>query len=133
MESRITARETGATETSVSRSTMAPGAQPGRHQDAPLPIIRVPRSVMVIGRQPQQVLETTGIADAFDVVFVETLEQGYSMVRQAQPDLIVLWMPIDDLYACQVLSMLKLDEATCQIPLVTYDACCLQASAASMN
>ena len=133
MESRIKATATGVTETTVSRSTIGPDSQPARRKEAPVPLVRVPQSVMVIGREPQQILETVPIAQAFDIVFVEPLEQAYSMVKQASPDLIVLWLPIDDQYACQVLSMLKMDPDTCQIPLLTYDAGCEQAPAAEMN
>ena len=126
---------TNATETRVSRSTVATGSQPGCHKQVPVPMRRVPRSVMVIGRlpQPQHLLDTVANAQAYDVVIVEPLEQAYSKVKQVLPDLIVLCLPIDDLDACQVLSMLKLDQATSRIPVVTYEASCEQVSAAPMN
>ena len=135
MKSRIESGLVNTTGTRVSRSTNATGSEPCCHkQVVPVPMRRVPRSVVVIGRQPQhQVLDAVANAPAFDVVFLEPLEQAYSKVKQVSPDLIVLWLPIDDLHACQVLSMLKLDQATSGIPLVTYDASCEQVSAATMN
>ena len=126
---------TNATETRVSRSTISTGSHRGRHPEAPVPSRRAPRSVMVIGRQPplQEVLNAVETTHAYDVVFVETLEQAYSTVKQVSPDLIVLWLPIDDLHACRVLSMLKLDQTTARIPLVTYEAPWERGPEAPMN
>jgi len=65
-------------------------------------------------------LETVLDAGHYDVVFVESSEHGYSHVKQVQPDLVILCMRIEDADGFQVLSMLKLDPETRQIPVLTY-------------
>src|SRR5262245_49109912 len=52
-----------------------------------------------------------------DVVYVESIERGYSRIKHIVPDSIVVLVGIDDVPACQLLSMLKLDGDTCAIPL----------------
>ena len=65
------------------------------------------------------VLETVLDAGQYDVVFVESTEHAYSHIKQLTPHLIIVCLDIDDLDGFQVLSMLKLDAATKDIPLVT--------------
>jgi PleD family two-component response regulator len=65
-------------------------------------------------------LETVLEAGRYDVVFVESNQRAYSQVRRIQPDLVILCIRIDDLDAFQVLSMLKLDRETRDIPVLTY-------------
>jgi CheY-like chemotaxis protein len=65
-------------------------------------------------------LETVLAAGHYDVVFVESNAHAYSQIRLVQPDLVVLCMRIEDPEGFQVLSMLKLDERTRGIPVVTY-------------
>ena len=45
----------------------------------------------------------------YNVVVVESIERAYSRVRQVQPDVVVLFMNIDDVDGCQLLSMLHMD------------------------
>jgi DNA-binding NarL/FixJ family response regulator len=45
----------------------------------------------------------------YNVIVVESIERAYSRVRQVQPDVVVLLMNIDDVDACQLLSMLHMD------------------------
>lgn len=59
-------------------------------------------------------------AGRYDVVLVESVGHAYSTIRQTQPDLVILCLNLDDLDGYQVLSMLKLDPATRDIPVVTY-------------
>jgi CheY-like chemotaxis protein len=59
-------------------------------------------------------------ADHYDVVFVESNAHAYSQIRRVQPDLVILCIRIDDVDGFQVLSMLKLDEETRRIPVLTY-------------
>jgi CheY-like chemotaxis protein len=54
------------------------------------------------------------------VVFVESNEHAYSQIRRVQPDLVILCVAMDDADSLQVLSMLKLDERTRGIPILTY-------------
>jgi PleD family two-component response regulator len=69
-----------------------------------------------------EVLETVLDAGHYDVVFIENTRHAYSHVKRAQPDLVILCLRMDDAEALQVLSMLKLDEATSGIPVLTYTA-----------
>ena len=65
-------------------------------------------------------LETVLDAGHYDVVFVESSQHAYSQIKRVQPNLVVLCVRIDDADGFQVLSMLKLDEETRQIPVLTY-------------
>ena len=65
-------------------------------------------------------LETVLEAGHYDVVFVESNAHAYSQIRLVQPNLVVLCLRIEDPEGFQVLSMLKLDERTRSIPIVTY-------------
>jgi CheY-like chemotaxis protein len=67
-----------------------------------------------------ELIETILRAGHYDVVFVESSEHAYSQIRRLQPDLVILCMRLDQLDAFQVLSMLKLDEKTREIPVLTY-------------
>ena len=65
-------------------------------------------------------LETVLDAGHYDVVFVESSEHAYSHIKRAQPNLIILCMRIEDRDGFQVLSMLKLDDETRRIPVLTH-------------
>jgi len=65
-------------------------------------------------------LETVLDAGHYDVVFVESQEHAYSQIKRVQPHLVILCVRIEDRDSFQVLSMLKLDEATRRIPVLTY-------------
>ena len=67
-----------------------------------------------------EILETVLDAGHYDVVFVESSAHAYSQIKRVQPDLVILCVRIDDLDGFQVLSMLKLDEETRDIPVLTY-------------
>jgi PleD family two-component response regulator len=67
-----------------------------------------------------ELLETILEAGHYDFVFVESNRHAYSQIKHVRPDLVILCISIDDLDGFQVLSMLKLDEATRGIPVVTY-------------
>jgi DNA-binding NarL/FixJ family response regulator len=45
----------------------------------------------------------------YNVIVVESIERAYSRIRQVQPDVVVVFMNIDDVDACQLLSMLHID------------------------
>jgi CheY-like chemotaxis protein len=55
----------------------------------------------------------------FNVIVVESIERAYSRIRQVQPDVVVLFMNIDDVDACQLLSMLHSDRALRGTSVVT--------------
>jgi CheY-like chemotaxis protein len=67
-----------------------------------------------------ELLETVLDAGHYDVVFVESSAHAYSQIKRVQPHLVILCVHIDDLDGFQVLSMLKLDETTRDIPVLTY-------------
>lgn len=69
-----------------------------------------------------EVLEPVLEAGNYDIVFVEASTHAYSQIKRVQPDLVILCLRIDDADGFQVLSMLKLDPDTRNIPLVTYTA-----------
>jgi PleD family two-component response regulator len=67
-----------------------------------------------------ELLETVLAAGHYDIVFVESGAHAYSQIKRVQPQLVILCVRIDDMEAFQVLSMLKLDDETREIPIVTY-------------
>ena len=69
-----------------------------------------------------EMLETVLDAGHYDVVFVESSQHAYSQIKRVQPNLVVLCVRTDDADGFQVLTMLKLDEETRGIPVVTYTA-----------
>ena len=97
---------------------------------ATLPALRgsgiVPRTstqkVVIVNGSPDmlELLETALDAGRYDVVFVESNEHAYSQIKRVQPNLVILCVHIEDMDGFQVLSMLKLDEETRRIPVLTY-------------
>jgi PleD family two-component response regulator len=78
------------------------------------------RKVMVVGNQPhQRVLETVADAGSYDVIIVESTARAYSHIKRVVPTLVILCLDLDDPEGCHVLSMLKLDSATSEIPVLT--------------
>jgi CheY-like chemotaxis protein len=67
-----------------------------------------------------ELLETVLDGGRYDVVFVESNAHAYSQIKRVQPNLVILCVRIDDLDSFQVLSMLKLDADTRDIPILTY-------------
>src|SRR5436853_4861465 len=67
-----------------------------------------------------ELLETVLDARHYDIVFVESSEHAYSQIKRVQPNLVILCVRIEDLDGFQVLSMLKLDDETRAIPVLTY-------------
>ena len=67
-----------------------------------------------------ELLETVLDAGRYDVVFVESNAHAYSQIKRVQPNLVIVCVQIDDLDSFQVLSMLKLDDDTRDIPILTY-------------
>ena len=45
----------------------------------------------------------------FNVIVVESIERAYLRITQAQPEVVVVFMNIDDVDACRLLSMLRMD------------------------
>jgi PleD family two-component response regulator len=54
------------------------------------------------------------------MVFVESGEHAYSQVKKVLPNLVILCTRIEQLDGFQLLTMLKLDAETRDIPVLTY-------------
>ena len=80
------------------------------------------QKVVIVNGTPDilGLLETVLDAGHYDVVFVESNAHAYSQIRRVQPNLVILCVRIDQIDGFQVLSMLKLDDATREIPVLTY-------------
>src|SRR5947209_7907741 len=80
------------------------------------------QKVVIVNGSPEmlEMLETVLDAGHYDVVFVESSEHAYSQIKRVQPHLVILCVRIDDGDGFQVLSMLKLDDDTRSIPVLTY-------------
>src|SRR6266705_6814211 len=80
------------------------------------------QKVVIVNGSPDvlDVLDTVLEAGHYDVVFVESNEHAYSQIKRVHPDLVILCVVIDNMDGFQVLSMLKLDEETRGIPVLTY-------------
>jgi len=97
--------------TTTASPTIQPAAMPGAAQ----------KVVIVNGNsEVLEVLETVLEAGHYDIVFVESSEHAYSQIKRVLPNLVILCVRIEDFDGFQVLSMLKLDEETRGIPVLTY-------------
>ena len=65
-------------------------------------------------------LESVLDAGRYDMVFVEPGDRAYSQIRKVIPDLVILCTRIEELDGFQLLTMLKLDPETRDIPVLTY-------------
>ena len=63
-----------------------------------------------------------GDPNDYDVFIVESVARGYSRIKQLKPDVIVLFMTIDDDAACHLLSMLANDSDVAGIPVLPFVA-----------
>jgi CheY-like chemotaxis protein len=92
------------------------------HSD-PRPAMPVQRVVIVNGSaEVLELFDTMLEAGHYSVVFVESNEHAYSQIRRVLPNLVILCVRIDQAESLQVLSMLKLDPLTRDIPTLTFAA-----------
>ena len=56
----------------------------------------------------------------YDAVIVESIEHAYARVRDERPDLVIVYLAIDDDAVCRLLSMLAIDPETLTIPVETW-------------
>ena len=82
------------------------------------------QKVAIINGSPEilALIENVLSAGHYDIVFVESVAHAYSHIKRVQPNLVILCVHFDNMEALQVLSMLKLDQDTCGIPVLTYTA-----------
>ena len=64
-------------------------------------------------------LESVLDAGRYDMVFVESEEHAYSQIKKVLPNLVILCTRIERLDGFQLLTMLKLDSQTRDIPVLT--------------
>ena len=86
------------------------------------PDTTVAQKVVIVNGSAEilELLETVLDAGHYDVVFVESSAHAYSQIKRVQPNLVILCVHIDAPESFQVLSMLKLDAETRDIPVLTY-------------
>ena len=65
-------------------------------------------------------LEAVLDAGRYDMVFVESSNHAYSQIKKVVPNLVIVCARMDRLQAFQLLTMLKLDTDTRDIPVLTY-------------
>src|SRR5262249_18258251 len=107
------------------RRTTMTNAKRGRSTDTPTTptAVRVAtQKVVIINGSPEvlELLETVLDAGHYDIIFVESSEHAYSQIKRVKPDLVILCVSMNTGDGLQVLSMLKLDEETRSLPIVTY-------------
>jgi PleD family two-component response regulator len=92
------------------------------NRQSALAVPTVSQKVVIVngGAEILGLLESALDAGHYDVVFVESTDHAYSQIKRVQPNLVILCVHIDDADGLQVLSMLKLDEETRGIPVLTY-------------
>jgi PleD family two-component response regulator len=57
---------------------------------------------------------------SFDVEFVDMDDEPYATVAALRPDIVVVNLDLDDESGFQLLTMLRLDSETAQIPVLSY-------------
>lgn len=65
-------------------------------------------------------LEAVLDAGRYDMVFVEASDHAYSQIRKVLPNLVIVCANVERLEGFQLLTMLKLDADTRDIPVLTY-------------
>src|SRR5687768_13119335 len=88
------------------------------HRIAAAPVQKV---VVVNGNtEVLGMLESVLDAGRYDMVFVESGDRAYSQIKKVLPNLVILCTRIEELDGFQLLTMLKLDSETRDIPVLTY-------------
>jgi twitching motility two-component system response regulator PilH len=88
--------------------------------DTRLVVTPVQKVVVVNGNtEVLGMLESVLDAGRYDMVFVESGEHAYSQIKKVLPNLVILCTRIEYLDGFQLLTMLKLDPQTRDIPVLT--------------
>jgi PleD family two-component response regulator len=86
-----------------------------------LAVTQVQKVVVVDGNaEVLGMLETVLDAGRYDMVFVESSNNAYTQIKKVIPNLVIVCARIEHLEAFQLLTMLKLDPETSEIPVLTY-------------
>jgi CheY-like chemotaxis protein len=88
------------------------------------PGVRAAQKIVLVNGSPEllALLEPALEAGRYDISFVASREGAYAHVKRVQPNVVILCVRFEDPEAYQVLSMLKLDPETREIPVVTFVA-----------
>ena len=80
------------------------------------------QKVVVVNGAPDvlELLESVLDGGRYDLLFADASSHAYSLIAREQPHLVVLCTTIERTDGFQLLSMLKLDRRTRDIPVVTY-------------
>ena len=80
------------------------------------------QTVVIVNGTPEVLasIENAVEAGRYGVVFIESIDHAYSQIKRVQPNLVILCVRLHEMSGFHVLSMLKMDEATRSIPVVTY-------------
>jgi hypothetical protein len=81
------------------------------------------RKVVAVSTEAQRVRMLDGLLDdpgKYEVVILESIEHAYARVRHERPDLVIVYLAIDDDAVCLLLSMLAIDPETLAIPVQTW-------------
>jgi len=80
------------------------------------------RKVVAVSTEAQRVRMLDGLLDdtGDDAVILESIEHAYARVRHERPDLVIVYLAIDDDAVCRFLSMLAIDPETVAIPVETW-------------
>lgn len=80
------------------------------------------QKVVIVNGSPEmlELVENALDAGHYDVVFVESGAHAYAEIRRVQPHLVILCLRFNQADGFQILTMLKLDPETRDIPVVTY-------------
>ncbi len=86
-----------------------------------LAVTQVQKVVVVDGNaEVLNMLEAVLDAGRYDMVFVESSNNAYTQIKKVIPNLVIVCARIEHLEAFQLLTMLKLDPETSDIPVLTY-------------
>ena len=86
-----------------------------------LAVTQVQKVVVVDGNaEVLNMLEAVLDAGRYDMVFVESSNSAYTQIKKVIPNLVIVCARIEHLEAFQLLTMLKLDPETSDIPVLTY-------------
>ena len=103
--------------------TINAGTDTPRRTTGPTRPLAAQKVVIVNGSSEiLELFDTVLEAGHYDLVFVESNERAYSQIKRVLPDLVILCVRMDQADTLQVLSMLKLDAETRDIPTLTYAA-----------
>ena len=84
--------------------------------------IKPVQKVVVVDGSTEVLGMLEGVLDAgrYDMVFVESSDHAYSQIKKVLPNLVIVCARIEQIQSFQLLTMLKLDAETRDIPVLTY-------------